>query len=83
MRRPADARRVVRGGAEGVCGFRQCHPRDVAHSGTESRYYCFGRVSDGMPAVRFTDRGNVIRIIGAGYWRRGKKPHQAHSKVPK
>ena len=47
--------------------------RNVGHSRAEPRYYCFGRVSDGILTVRFTYRGNVIRIIGAGYWRRGKR----------
>jgi uncharacterized DUF497 family protein len=57
--------------------------RDLEHSRTEPRFYCFGRVSDGILTVRFTYRGNVIRIIGAGYWRRGKKLYEAHSKVHK
>jgi uncharacterized DUF497 family protein len=57
--------------------------RDVAHSRTERRFYCFGRVSDGVLTVRFTYRGSVIRIIGAGYWRRGKKLYEANSKVRK
>jgi hypothetical protein len=57
--------------------------RDVAHSRTEPRFYCFGRVSDGVVTVRFTYRGSVIRIIGAGYWRRGKKLYEANSKVRK
>ena len=55
--------------------------RDVAHSRSEPRFYCFGRVADGILTVRFTYRGNVIRIIGAGYWRTGKKLYEAHSKV--
>jgi pyruvate ferredoxin oxidoreductase gamma subunit len=42
-----------------------------------------GRVADGILTVRFTYRGNVIRIIGAGYWRKGKKLYEAHSKVHK
>ena len=45
---------------------------DVAHSKTENRYFCFGDVDGGILTVRFTYRGNVIRIIGAGYWRKGK-----------
>ena len=57
--------------------------RDLEHSRTEPRFYCFGRVADGILTVRFTYRGNVIRIIGAGYWRKGKKLHEAHSKVHK
>ena len=45
---------------------------DLVHSNTEKRYYCFGEVDGGILTVRFTYRGGVIRIIGAGYWRKGK-----------
>ena len=45
---------------------------DIAHSKTEKRYFCFGEVNGGVITVRFTYRGGVIRIIGAGYWRKGK-----------
>ena len=45
---------------------------DVAHSKAEHRYFCFGEVDGGILTVRFTYRGNVIRIFGAGYWRKGK-----------
>jgi hypothetical protein len=31
--------------------------------------------------VRFTYRGNTIRIIGAGYWRKGKKIYETSNKV--
>lgn len=55
--------------------------RVLKHSRTEPRFYCFGRVADGVLTVRFTYRANVIRIIGAGYWRKGKKLYEAHSKV--
>jgi uncharacterized DUF497 family protein len=55
--------------------------RGLEHSHTEPRFCCFGRVADGVITVRFTCRGNIIRIIGAGYWRRGKKLYEAHSKV--
>jgi hypothetical protein len=55
--------------------------RDREHSRTEPRFYCFGRVADGVLTVRFTYRRNVIRIIGAGYWRKGKKLYEAYSKV--
>lgn len=57
--------------------------RDASHSRAEPRYYCFGRVADGILTVRFTYRGSVVRIIGAGYWRRGKRIYEAHSKVLK
>ena len=45
---------------------------DLGHSGQESRYFCFGRVGDGVMTLRFTWRRGRIRIIGAGYWRKGK-----------
>jgi uncharacterized DUF497 family protein len=45
---------------------------DLDHSGAESRYFCFGKVADGIMTVRFTYRAGRIRIFGAGYWRKGK-----------
>ncbi|MBI2505466.1 MAG: BrnT family toxin [Candidatus Latescibacteria bacterium] len=55
---------------------------DLGHSQTEKRYYCFGKVEEGILTVRFTYRNQVIRIFGAGYWRKGKeiyeKAHQIH-----
>ena len=49
---------------------------DAEHSSEEDRYYCIGRVGEGIITVRFTYRANVIRIFGAGYWRRGKKIYE-------
>lgn len=49
---------------------------DLGHSKDEQRYYCFGQVGDGVMTVRFTYRGSKIRIIGAGYWRAGKKIYE-------
>jgi len=49
---------------------------DLEHSKEEKRYYCFGNVARGVMTVRFTYRGNKIRIIGAGYWRKGKKLYE-------
>jgi uncharacterized protein len=45
---------------------------DLAHSKTEKRFFCFGETDGGILTVRFTYRGGVIRIFGAGYWRKGK-----------
>ena len=45
---------------------------DPGHSREEDRFFCFGEVGGKILTVRFTYRGNDIRIIGAGYWRRGK-----------
>jgi hypothetical protein len=49
---------------------------DVGHSQTEKRYYCIGRAGDGILTVRFTIRKKKIRIIGAGYWRKGKEIYE-------
>ena len=53
---------------------------DLSHSQKEKRFYCFGKVGDGIITVRFTFRGNVIRIIGAGYWRKGRKLYENENK---
>ncbi len=50
--------------------------KDHAHSDTEERFYCIGKVREGILTVRFTYRENVIRIFGAGYWRKGKKIYE-------
>jgi hypothetical protein len=44
-----------------------------AHSAHEMRYYCFGKVEDRIMTVRFIVRDKKVRIIGAGYWREGRK----------
>ena len=54
---------------------------NLGHSGDEERFYCFGMVWKGVLTVRFTYRGGVIRIIGAGYWRRGKKIYERENKI--
>lgn len=56
--------------------------QDTLHSSNdEKRYYCFGKVDDGILTVRFTYRGDVIRIIGAGYWRRGKRIYEQENRI--
>ncbi len=54
---------------------------DLEHSVAESRYYCLGRVTDGILTVRFTYRKNKIRIIGPGYWRKGKKIYERENRI--
>ena len=54
---------------------------DLEHSDDEKRYYCLGRVSGGIMTVRFTYRKNKIRIIGAGYWRKGKKIYESENQI--
>ena len=56
---------------------------DLDHSEKEKRYYCIGKVSEGIMTVRFTFRKNKIRIIGAGYWRKGKKLYESENKIHK
>jgi uncharacterized protein len=54
---------------------------DINHSREEERYYCIGRVDDGIMTVRFTYRSNVIRIYGAGYWRKGRRIYEKQNKI--
>ena len=51
---------------------------DVKHSCSEKRYFCIGKTDEGILTVRFTIRGQNIRIFGAGYWRQGKKLYEEH-----
>ena len=55
--------------------------QDLAHSQTEQRFYCFGLVDGGIMTVRFTYRTDVIRIIGAGYWRKGKVIYEQTNQI--
>ena len=63
----ADSRRVI--------------AEDLSHSAGEERYYCLGRVEGGVLTVRFTFRGDVIRIFGAGFWRRGKTIYERENQI--
>jgi len=55
--------------------------RDLKHSGGEKRFYCFGRAGGGVLTVRFTLRGETIRILGAGYWRKGKRIYEQENSL--
>ena len=54
---------------------------DLEHSQDERRYYCFGKIDEHIVTVRFTHRKNRIRIIGAGYWRKGKRIYEKENKI--
>jgi uncharacterized DUF497 family protein len=56
---------------------------DQSHSTNEKRHYCFGAVESGVLTVRFTHRDGVIRIFGAGYWRKGKQIYERENKIHK
>ncbi len=44
--------------------------QDVTHSQQEARFFCFGRVGEG-----------IIRIFGAGYWRNGKRSYEQENHI--
>lgn len=55
---------------------------DVTHSTEdETRYFCLGKVDEGIMTVRFTYREGRIRIFGAGYWRKGKRIYEEQNRV--
>jgi hypothetical protein len=54
---------------------------DINHSKKEKRFYCMGYTEGGVLTVRFTYRGEKIRIIGAGYWRKGKAIYEKENKI--
>ncbi len=56
---------------------------DVDHSDVEQRFYCLGKNQEGsgILTVRFTYRLNRIRIIGAGYWRKGRKIYEKENNL--
>jgi uncharacterized DUF497 family protein len=50
---------------------------DTKHSRPgEQRRYLFGSVDGAVLTVRYTLRGETIRIIGAGYWREGRDRYE-------
>lgn len=55
--------------------------KDLKHSAEEIRYFCIGEIEEEIATVRFTYRNNVIRIIGAGYWRKGKVVYEEKNKI--
>jgi uncharacterized protein len=55
--------------------------QDTEHSEDEARYFCFGRVGSGVLTVRFTYREGVIRIYGAGYWRKGERIYDQKNRI--
>jgi len=59
------------------CDKNRLIERDVKHSTSdETRYFLFGDTGKGIITVRFVIRKNNIRIIGAGYWRQGRRKYE-------
>lgn len=48
---------------------------DAKHNQDEPRLFCVGKVGKRILTVRFVYREGTIRIIGAGYWRKGTKAY--------
>jgi uncharacterized DUF497 family protein len=46
------------------------------HSLDEARFYAIGHDGRGILTVRFTIRGDALRVIGAGYWRKQKSVYE-------
>ena len=55
---------------------------DEKHSGMETRRYCIGATREGIVTVRYTHRGDQIRIIGAGYWRKWRRLYETKNSKP-
>ena len=49
---------------------------DSKHSKEEPRYFCIGKVGNGIITVRFTYREEKIRIYGAGHWRNERRYYE-------
>jgi hypothetical protein len=49
---------------------------DVDHSFFERRFYCIGSVDGLILTVRYVVRGDIVRIIGAGHWRKERKIYE-------
>jgi uncharacterized DUF497 family protein len=49
---------------------------DRSHSADEPRLLCIGKTMRGILSVRYTRRYDRLRIIGAGYGRKGKKIYE-------
>jgi uncharacterized DUF497 family protein len=54
---------------------------DERHSETEIRRYCIGRIKSRILTVRYTHRGEQIRIIGAGYWSKWRKLYEETNSI--
>lgn len=57
--------------------------KDLNHCENKKRFYCFGldEQGNGVLTVRFTYRKGIIRIIGAGYWRKGKEVYEQNNSI--
>ena len=54
---------------------------DAGHSQVEPRFYCVGMIDGGVVTVRYALRGPSVRIIGAGYWREGRRLYEKENRL--
>jgi len=64
-----------------LADYKRLIVQDNEHSQGEQRFYCIGLVDGGILTVRFTYRNKVIRIYGAGYWRKGKALYESKNQI--
>ena len=55
--------------------------KDTEPSREEERFLCIGLVGSEVITVRFTYRGNIIRIFGAGNWRKGRRYYEKENQI--
>ena len=56
---------------------------DSKHSQEEKRFFCMGKVRNKILTVRFVCRDKKIRILGAGYWRKGVRYYEKNDERSK
>ncbi len=49
---------------------------DDKHGTQEERFFAVGNLSGKVLTVRFVYRAGCIRVLGAGYWRKGAKHYE-------
>jgi uncharacterized DUF497 family protein len=54
---------------------------DSKHSKSEARLFAISKIDDRIMMVRFTYRGDKIRIFGAGYWRKGEEYYEKKKNI--
>jgi uncharacterized DUF497 family protein len=63
----------------GKTGFEWDAAKDLENQ--QKHGVSFAMVDNGVLTVRFTYRETVIRIIGAGYWRKGKAIYEDKNQI--
>jgi len=57
------------------------HLEDPCHSSEEDRFYAIGKIDSlGILTVRYTVRGQIIRIFGAAKWRKWSKYYEQNTR---